>query len=237
MLKTTQPTADQSTHCPALRGRPTDNGSSHRSAVPGAIQEPDTLYLIRPADRLRMLVEHGSLFGLEPVFTTADLKPWFTDMSDAAMRVMVNRQCAKADVILSVCHGVYQSARLSWNSHQILIAAARKLRGTTNFYLTMHGVQPAPFRADKRTFLVCLTSGRDAVLKSRQHGIIVLKHTALPIGELRSLLTWDESLRCLKAPDALATTDYLRHRSGLKSMLKNAGLGEDFPELMQNSGH
>lgn len=237
MLKTTQPTAGLSTPSPALHDRHTANRIIHPAATPGVIQEPDTLYLIRPADRLRMLVEHGSLFGLEPVFTTADLKPWFIDMSDAAMRVMVNRQCAKADVILSVCHGVYQSARLTWNSRQILIAAARKLRGTTNFYLTMHNVQPAPFRTDKRTFLVCLTSGRDAVLKSRQHGVVVLKHTALAIDELRNLLIWDEALRCLSAPDTLATTDYLRHKSGLKSMLKNAGLENDFPELIKNGGH
>lgn len=212
-----------------------------RAANKGASQEgiiqPSTLFMIRPADRLRMLIEHRFELGLDPVFTTQDLKPWFQDMSETAMRVMVNRQCAKGEAVLSVCHGVYRVAHLNWTSAQILVAAAKKLRDPSSLYLTMHSAIDPLSLASDQPFLVCMTSGRDAVLKSEQHGIIALKHTELPVQEQKHALDWDDQLGCWRADDNLALSDYQRHHAGLKSILRYAKMEVELPQLARDADH
>ncbi|MBY5961321.1 hypothetical protein [Marinobacter nauticus] len=210
-----------------------------RAANKGASQEgiiqPSTLFMIRPADRLRMLIEHRFELGLDPVFTTQDLKPWFQDMSETAMRVMVNRQCAKGEAVLSVCHGVYRVAHLNWTSAQILVAAAKKLRNPSGLYLTMHSAIAPGSHDEEQPFLVCMTAGRDVVLKSEQHGVIALKHTELPINEQKHALDWDARLGCWRADYELALSDYQRHHAGLKSILRYAKVSVQLPHLTREA--
>jgi hypothetical protein len=191
----------------------------------------EALNMIRPSDRFRMLVEHFEMFGLDPVFTHTDIKLWFPEMTDTAIRVMVNRQCAKGDVVRAVCHGVYQASRLDWSSKQILAATALKLRGGMDTYVTMHSAIEEDDGAELPLLLVCLTAGRDGVITSERHGILALKHTNTPIDDIRGTLAWDENLRCLRASKLRARLDFRKHQLGLRSMLRKARANAELPEL------
>ncbi|WP_138435191.1 hypothetical protein [Marinobacter shengliensis] len=187
------------------------------------------LPLVRPSDRLRLLIEHRNAFNLPPVFTYSDIKHWFEDMSDTALRVMVNRQCQKGDVISVVCHGVYQVSKLDWSSREILVAAALKLRGEQEVYLSLHSALPE--HDERPDLLVCVTSGRNFILKSDKHGVVAIKHTSAALAKIRGSMVWDARLRCLKADRKLAVADYHRHHQGLRSLLREAGIPDDLPDI------
>ncbi|OJS99829.1 hypothetical protein BEE62_06840 [Marinobacter nauticus] len=204
-------------------------GDPPTNAEPVKAVASRALTLVRPSDRLRLLIEHRNAFNVPPVFTYSDIKHWFEDMSDTALRVMVNRQCQKGDVISVVCHGVYQVSNLDWSSREILVAAALKLRGERNVYLSLHSALP---EYDKRPdLLVCVTSGRNFILRSEKHGVVAIKHTSAALAKIRDSMVWDARLRCLKADRQLAVADYHRHHQGLRSLLREAGIPDDLPDI------
>ncbi|MGP9833556.1 hypothetical protein [Marinobacter sp. NSM] len=201
------------------------------TSMPSRALTGNALTLVRPSDRLRMLIKNRQAFGLDPVFNHNDIRHWFKDMSDTALRVMVNRHCAKGDVISAVCHGVYQAIDLAWSSRQILVAAALKLRGEDSTYLTMHSAL-TEFK-NSQNLLVFITTGRNFILKSEPHGVVAIKHTQVPLTKLRKSLIWDTELSCYKAIDQQAVFDYQRHHLGLKSLMREAGVGEELPDISQ----
>ncbi|KPQ29136.1 MAG: hypothetical protein HLUCCX14_07620 [Marinobacter excellens HL-55] len=200
--------------------------------VPSRALTGNALSLIRPSDRLKMLVKNRQAFGLDPVFNHDDIKHWFRDMSDTALRVMINRHCAKADVINAVCHGVYQATDLAWSSRKILVAAALKLRGEDSIYLTMHSALPE--FDNGQDLLVFITAGRNFMLKSELHGVVAIKHTAMPLTKVRKALVWDPDLSCYKALNQQAIIDYQRHHLGLKSLMREAGVNGELPDISQH---
>jgi predicted transcriptional regulator of viral defense system len=165
---------------------------------------------MQPATKLQKLL-HVIASENTYLFTLADLRAPFSELSDAAYKMLISR-CEKNGMLTRVCRGVYLANNVKYPKGKLLYHAVNKIRPERFNYLSLESqlsdlgvISQIPIN-----WITLMSSGRSRVVKAGSFGTIEFVHTQKSQADILAHVKFDPNIGLWRASKALALTDLRR---------------------------
>lgn len=145
------------------------------------------------------------------LFTLADLRAPFYELSDNAFKMMISR-AVKNDVLVRVCRGVYLANNVKYSTGKLLYHAVNKIRPNDFNYISLESQLSACGYISQIpiNWITLMSTGRSRIVKAGRFGNIEFIHTKKSQTDLMNKVYFDSDIGLWRANEALALSDLKR---------------------------
>lgn len=142
------------------------------------------------------------------LFTLRDLRPLFTELSDATFKTLLSR-AVSSKLLMRLCRGLYLYQKALPNDGLILFHAIAILRADEFNYISLETAlsDAGVISQIPMSWITIMSSGRSNTISCGNYGTIEFVHTNQKPAELRRNLTYDHERGMWRANVALAIRD------------------------------
>jgi predicted transcriptional regulator of viral defense system len=145
------------------------------------------------------------------LFTSADLRAAFSDLSDNAYKALLFR-AVKGGLLTRVCRDVFLSNEAKYTRGKLLYHVVNKVRPTELNYISLESqlsdsglISQMPLN-----WLTIMSSGRSRIIKAGDFGTIEFVHTKRSHADIIDQLDYDANVGLWRANNELALRDLRR---------------------------
>jgi hypothetical protein len=163
---------------------------------------------------LNWLLDHAN--PDHSLFTSADLRCLFPDLSDGAFNTLLSR-AVDAELLVKVCKKIYLFKKYYKNDGNLLFHVAGLLRSNHFNYVSLETILSScgVISQVPMNWISLMSSGRSYLISCQEFGTIEFIHTTQKPTKIKDFLDYDQPTRLWHAQPQLALRDMKRTNRNL----------------------